>query len=171
MQSDYRSIASHPRSGHEPPHAPVGAKGADADHWPLLTIPSAWLFVFVRFPIPILTPQKEEATSGRVTDTLNPWCCRLTRAEANFQQQRLAAVPAASLHIRAALLLRLNHRIEVTARVTRTWYSDSVSMAQSHSRIDLGTESSAVMPRPATLAVLRYVARWHVSKVLMTYDM
>lgn len=57
--------------------------------------------------------QREEATSGRVADALNPWCCRLTRAEARFQQQHLAAVPAASLHIRAALLLRLNDRIEV----------------------------------------------------------
>ncbi|CAM9591597.1 unnamed protein product, partial [Scytosiphon promiscuus] len=55
---------------------------------------------------------REEATSGRVTDALNPWCCRLTRAEARFQQQHLATVPAASLHIRAALLLRLNDRIE-----------------------------------------------------------
>ncbi|CAM9107710.1 unnamed protein product, partial [Ectocarpus fasciculatus] len=56
--------------------------------------------------------QREEAASGRVAEALNPWCCMLTRAEAKFQQQRLAAVPAASLHIRAALLLRLNDRIE-----------------------------------------------------------
>eukprot|EP00903_Cladosiphon_okamuranus_P019656 g18070.t4 len=55
---------------------------------------------------------KEEASSGRVADALNPWCCRLTRAEAKFQHQCLAAVPATSMHIRAALLLRLNDRIE-----------------------------------------------------------
>lgn len=52
--------------------------------------------------------------TGRITDTLNPWCCRLSRAEAKFQQQCLAVVPTASLHVRAALLLRLNDRIEVT---------------------------------------------------------
>lgn len=61
----------------------------------------------------IFFQQKEEAASGRVADALNPWCCRLTRAEAKFQHQCLAAVPATSLHIRAALLLRLNDRIEV----------------------------------------------------------
>lgn len=57
--------------------------------------------------------QKDDVVSGRLSETLNPWCCRLSRGEAKFQQQRLAAVPAVSMHIRAAFLLRLNDRIEV----------------------------------------------------------
>lgn len=55
-------------------------------------------------------------TSGSVTDPLNPWCCRLSRAQSKFHLQRLASVPCQSLHLRAALLLRLNDRIEVSPR-------------------------------------------------------
>ena len=88
-----------------------------------MTLDSKWscihaaAFAIAAIPIPttasMLSIQQEEVTSGRVTDTLNPWCCRLSRGEAKFQQQRLAAVPAASMHIRAAFLLRLNDRIQV----------------------------------------------------------
>lgn len=60
-----------------------------------------------------MTAQNEESGFGRVTDTFNPWCCRPTRAEASFQLQRLAAIPVQSIHMRAALLLRLNERLEV----------------------------------------------------------
>ncbi|CAM9123344.1 unnamed protein product [Choristocarpus tenellus] len=57
------------------------------------------------------TPQKSDNSSNLVHG-LNPWICRLSRAEAQFQQQRLADVPAHSIQIRAALLLKLNQRIQ-----------------------------------------------------------